>query len=228
MLKPYYKLNVPFPKEKFLADTFTLPNTIYDNDNPYLPPECDALGMPLTCDKHNVWIHRFYDGVKGANVIPVRDILSEDLIHFFESRGHNIGCIFIFHARPGMADGAIHADWGPIENGPRNNWAFNWTIGAKEDHYMIWYEPKSLELNSDGWPITANYAPISYPIPTWYRNKVNEIDRHNITGPTLVRTDIPHNAINRSTESRWCFSIRANPSNNWEQAVEWFNDIIVE
>jgi hypothetical protein len=228
MLKPYYRLNIPFPKENFLAESFKLPKTVYDHTNPYIPPDCDVHGRPLTCENHNVWVHRFAGDIPGTKNISVTDVFSNEFINFFENRGHKIGAVFIFHARPGMSDGTIHADWGPIAGGPRNYWAVNWTMGAKEHHYMKWYEPRRSELDSKGWPIDAGLCLTSYPIPRWTQRNVVEIDRYNITEATLVRTDIPHNAVNTATEARWCFSIRANKSASWEEAVDWFKDIIIE
>jgi hypothetical protein len=92
---------------------------------------------------------------------------------------------------------------------------------------MVWYEPKNSELIDGWWPADAVRASLSYPIPTFKRDTVNEIARYSIDEPTLIRTDIPHNAENYSEEPRWCFSIRTNfTPKTWEQVYEMFKDII--
>jgi len=51
------------------------------------------------------------------------------------------------------------------------------------------------------------------------------LDTVELTGPTLVRIDIPHNVVNYDKDNyRWCLSIRDVASKwTWEQAVEHFN-----
>lgn len=225
-MKPYFKIKIPIPKDQFLAKTFTLPKTEYDDNNPYIPVEKDSFGMPLNCSTHNKWIHRF-GGTSHTGYVPIHDILSEELVDWFASRNLKIGCIFIFHAAVGTPPGGIHADWGNITGGDMPTFAFNWTIGQRSRHLMKWYMPNNPNLDENGWPVDSEPAELAYPIPTWKKEFVTEIDSVSIDDPMIVRTDIPHNAENYGRESRWCFSLRTNYyPKNWEEVVEKFKDII--
>lgn len=229
MTKPYYKLNFPVPTDKLLSPTFTLPVTQFDTNNPYIPVEKDAFGNALNCSSHNRWIHRFSGPLSGQQYVPILDILSTELVEYMESLGFDIGCIFIFYACPGSWPGGIHADWGNTTTGKDANFAINWTLGAPGGSSMIWYEPIDTTVDDSGWPINATPAALAYPIPTWNKKYVREIARYSINGPTLVRTDIPHNAVNYSKVPRWCFSIRTNwHINNWQEAVDKFSNICIE
>jgi hypothetical protein len=234
MIQPYFKLNLPIATDKLLAPTFKLPRTEYDDENPYIPVEKDVHGNALNCATHNKWIHRFNGPAVGQDHVPILDVLSKELVDLMSERNIDIGCIFIFYACPGSEPGGIHADWGNITQGMNANFAINWTIGGQDSdgkyhHHMIWYDPKNPERDEKGWPVDATPAALAYPIPTWRRNKVREISRYSIVDPTLVRTDIPHNAENYSNTPRWCFSIRTNLQlPDWESTVEVFKDFITE
>lgn len=228
-MKPYFKLRLPLGQDQLLAPKFTLPKTEYDDVNPYIPVERDAAGRRLNCSTHNKWIHRFNGPSPGQTHVPILDILHPALVDFFRTRRLDIGCIFIFYACPGSLPGGIHSDWGVETRGQSANFAINWTMGQPDKHDMVWYEPVRKDLIDDWWPIDAVRASLSYPIPTFRRHTVNEIARYSINGPTLVRTDIPHNAENHSKEPRWCFSIRTNfIPDTWEQVYHMFEDVIEE
>jgi hypothetical protein len=226
-MKPYFKLKLPFDNSDLLSKSFILPKTDYDDSNPYIPVEKDAFGNALNCSSHNRWIHRFSGPAPGAEYVPIGDILNLKLVEFFKNRDLEIGCIFIFYACPGSQPGGIHSDWGNVTQGKNANFAINWTLGEPNKHCMKWYEPINSEVDQSGWPVDAELAALAYPIPTWKSKYVKEIDRNFLNGPTLVRTDIPHNAENYSSLPRWCFSIRTNyVPNSWQEVVERFKDII--
>jgi hypothetical protein len=228
-MKPYFKLKLPFDTNELLAPTFDLPTTEYDEVNPYIPVGTDAFGNSINCSTHNRWIHRFSGPTPGQSYVPILDILHPTLVNFFADRGLNIGAIFIFYACPGSYPGGIHSDWGVETKGRIANFAINWTVGELGKHDMMWYEPNNKELIDGWWPIDAVRASLSYPIPTFKRDTVTEVARYSIDSPTLVRTDIPHNAENYSQTSRWCFSIRTDfIPKNWEQVYKMFKDIIEE
>jgi hypothetical protein len=228
-MKPYFKLKFPFSVDEMLAPSFKLPRTEYDVDNPYIPVEKDSVGNRLNCATHNKWIHRFNGPAPGSSLVPVLDILHPTFVNFFKERDIDLGCIFIFYACPGSLPGGIHSDWGATTHGRQANFAINWTIGEPGKHNMVWYEPKRKELKDGWWPIDAVKASLAYPIPTFHSRDVNEIARCCIDEPTLVRTDIPHNAENHSQEPRWCFSVRTNQQFRfWEDCVELFKDLIIE
>lgn len=226
-MKPYFKLKLPFGMDELLAPTFKLPATEYDEINPYIPVEMDSVGNRINCATHNKWIHRFSGPAPGQKHVPILDILHPTLVNFFRARRIDIGCIFIFYACPGSLPGGIHSDWGVETRGRTANFAINWTLGQPGKHDMVWYEPKNSELIDGWWPVDAVRASLSYPIPTFKKDTVNEIARYSIDEPTLIRTDIPHNAENYSDSPRWCFSIRTNfTPKTWEQVHEMFKDII--
>ncbi len=226
-MKPYFKLNLPFNQDELLAPTFKLPKTGASHINSYIPVEKDAAGNSINCATHNKWIHRFSGPAPGQEHVPILDILHPTLVNFFKNRNIDIGCIFIFYACPGSVPGGVHCDWGVNTQGKDANFAINWTVGQPGLHDMVWYKPKRSELKDGWWPVDAFRTPLSYPIPGFRRDTVDEIARYCIDAPTLVRTDIPHNSENRSTEPRWCFSIRTNLiMHRWEDYVLLFKDVI--
>jgi len=226
-MRPYFKINLPLPTEQLLASTFILPKTEYDDSNPYIPVEKDVHGNALNCATHNKWIHRFSGPAPGATHVPIGDVLNLELVDFFNKRDINIGSIFIFYACPGSQPGGIHSDWGNVTQGKHANFAINWAVGEPGKHCMIWYELKNSAVDAKGWPVDAEPAALAYPIPTWKKRYVKEIDRCFLNDPTLIRTDIPHNAENYSTVPRWCFSLRTNyVPRSWEEVVDRFKDVI--
>jgi len=104
----------------------------------------------------------------------------------------------------------IHCDRGP-------SWCINYVWGSSRSE-MSWWEPDSdINLSPEMCSIGSEYMKYD-PL------KCNLIDSVELTGPTLVRIDIPHNVVNYDKENyRWCLSIR-DLSNKWtwEEAVEKF------
>jgi hypothetical protein len=85
---------------------------------------------------------------------------------------------------------------------------------------MHWYDPIK-----EGTEIKTH---VGTAYQRWNLDQVKEIERATFSGPTLVRTDIPHRAVNYDFKNpRWCISIRATKSfNSWEDSVNFFKPYI--
>lgn len=156
-----------------------------------------------------------------------RELLSEELVDFMtdqgvitDHRGGYTGALFVFFHRPSGRPGPIHADWGPDPSKPRNHWAINWCEAAEQDQHMMWYEPLDPRLDEEGFPVTAGRMNGWSKIPEFPPEAVREIARTTITRPTLVRTDIPHNAHNSAKATRWAFSFRGRREPDWPSAYQ--------
>lgn len=224
-LKPWYRLECPV--KSFLADSFLLPANKDDDVNPYLNLKQDKRGKEFGFKTNNTWI-LFFDQ------IPIQEVLSVQAIDYFKSiTDSDFKNIWIFRAEH-KHPGNIHCDWAKhhtLVERDSNNYAINWTLGDSKNHSMIWYEPINPQI-IDGWPVDA-YSPHPdqpHVSPTWTKDYVREIDRCTITGPTLVRTNIPHNGEHYDVSAvRWAFSLRPKlHTASWEKTVEYFTDVIIE
>jgi hypothetical protein len=218
-MQPYLPLKIPFSRDELLSPKFTP----------------DRQGV-----NYYTQIYRFSSNRQHEMAIPglhelknqteyreITDIISEPLAQWFHDnqlwgQGEDQGSLFVFYAEASGRPGPIHCDWGSVPNGPRSHWAMNWTLGATENHPMSWYEPKNPQVDETGFPVEAERMGGWSRIPMFAPDKVNKIASYTITEPTLVRTDIPHNAQNHSTSDRWCFSLRGRPASSWAEAVSWF------
>lgn len=97
--------------------------------------------------------------------------------------------------------------------------AINWVLTGRQSD-MIWYDP--LDQGNTEYVVGSKREHIY-----WNENQVVEIDRHTMTGPCLVRTDIPHKVINYDTEPRWCVSVRFWPGRSWPKTVAMLQDHII-
>jgi hypothetical protein len=220
----YYKLNIPILKENFLSDKFRLPTCRNDDINPYLSAEKDLLGNHLDTPLANRWHIRLND--KNIN-----DILSKELIEFLKLYNLVFSSFWVFYYKQGSPPGAIHADWGTVENGLRktSNYAINWTVSTSDDQSLIWYKTKNNNFDDQGVPIDARITNLSVVIPIWEPTDVIEIDRCSIDGPTLVRTDIPHGGQNNGNGYRWSFSLKPlTVKESWEEIVNNLQSLIEE
>lgn len=223
-MKPWFKLN--FPVANLISESFLFPKHKDDLVNPLLNLQQDKRGKVFDDPRNNVWIFHFKD-------TPVTSILSLEAIEFFKSLRLHPQTIWVFRANTAHP-GNIHCDWAKhhtVDQRDENNCAINWTLGESQNHAMVWYEP----INStvvDGWPVDAFTPNPAQPhvSPVWYKEHVRVIDKCTITGPTLVRINIPHNGENYDPGNpRWCFSLRVRDvGKNWESSVDRFKDFIVE
>jgi hypothetical protein len=95
------------------------------------------------------------------------------------------------------------------------HYAMNWIIEG-QDSEMTWYN-----LPEESSNVNYNAAP-NIPIQDWPISTLTEIDRANIINSfTLVRTDVPHNVVNKN--SRLALSVRSAQSQlNWQDSVDHF------
>jgi hypothetical protein len=215
-MKLYYKLNIPILKENLLSDKFKLPNWSGDKVNKYLSSEQDLLGNNLDSPLANRWHIRINDN-------NIDEILSNELTEFLKLHNLIFSSFWVFYYKQGSPPGAIHADWGTIENGLRknSNYAINWTISTSDNQSLIWYRTK----NND----PDRIKNLNVIIPIWDAKDVIEIDRCSIDGPTLVRTDIPHGGQNNGNGYRWAFSLKPLIVDQpWEEIVNNLRLLIEE
>lgn len=131
----------------------------------------------------------------------------------FDNKLHP-GTIKIFRGDKNT-DMDIHRDRGVC-------WAINYSWGSKNSE-MKWYEETENTTTSDAMcSIQAEYK-------KYQEKTMRLVERTSLSGPLLVRIDIPHNVSNYDEENyRWCVSIRDYRTNwTWEQAVEYFKKWIV-
>lgn len=104
--------------------------------------------------------------------------------------------IQLFYTPPNTINKNIHID------GTRYNdmWAINHVIG-NENGIMRWY-------NTDNEIEPASKSGISTRYISFAPEQVTEIDRHAVTGVSLVKIGIPHSIDNPSEQPRWCLSVR--------------------
>lgn len=151
-------------------------------------------------------------------LVQPEEFASEESINFFQDLGLNLFNCHIFRGGPGMQCG-IHVDGHTSNKGSQPIWAINWILGAEESS-MHWYDPIK-----EGTEIKTH---VGTAYQRWNLDQVKEIEQATFSGPTLVRTDIPHRVVNYDFKNpRWCISIRATKSfNSWEDSVNFFKPYI--
>ena len=226
-MKPFYKLNIPFNKDQFLAPSFKLPGVESTTYNKYINiTQPDHRGVAFNSIKSNNWNFDLY-----KYKIPLTDFLSDRMINFLDSISFDVTAIWILFFNKQNPPGVIHCDWGPNRPEMRqNNYSINWSYAADHNHSMVWYEPIDTRLTEDGWPVAANTHQSNVVVPIFEKDAVKEIARHTIDGPTLVQTNIPHNGENNGSNYRWIVSIKSSSTTfaNWNDTVNYFKDIIQE
>lgn len=99
--------------------------------------------------------------------------------------------------------------------------AINWVLSGTESD-MIWYKPVPPILDKSECVIATEFYYNRYD-----ENKMEEIERHRLTKPTLVHINVPHRVDNFSNETRVCVSIRfTNIFKKWDEMVEFFDSRI--
>jgi hypothetical protein len=142
-----------------------------------------------------------------------KDILSDEVFAWFKEIKSMPHFVHLFYGKAGR-ECKIHTDG--IKNPVPA--AINWVLSGQSSE-MIWYDPLT-EGNIEY--VTGSKREHIY----WLDNEVTEIARHQITVPTLVRTDIPHKTVNNSNEDRWCLSVRFWPGKPWNKTVDMLADYI--
>jgi hypothetical protein len=151
-------------------------------------------------------------------ILPAEELISTEAIKFFKQLDLTLYNCHLFKGPPSLSC-RIHIDGHESNLRSQPVWAINWVMGsAKSD--MIWYEP--ITAGSE----KKNDVGTDYQV--WALDEVKEIERSSFAGPTLVRTDIPHRAINYDMRNtRWCVSLRTTRKLvTWDAAVEYFKPYI--
>lgn len=183
------------------------------------------LDFPVKFIKDDVFYHTQREDIGGKRPFT-RDYLTNEAMEFLESIGLKLTPRFLFLGFPELGYNEIHVDYGeprPLEGQifPRF-WAINYPLVSKEVD-TIWYKRKSENINE------IYICPHKGKIEKYTPDEVEEIARTRLTGPTLIRTDVPHQVRNYSnTEISWRISLRGNQFGSWEEAVEflkpWFKN----
>lgn len=223
MLQPYQPLRLPFSQ-------LLNPDFQPDNQGQEYFTQIYRFGEPDPAV--NMAIPGRHTVNNLTQWVDPRTIISTEFYEFLldqsllNSKNIN-GAFFMFFHRPEGRPGPIHCDWGPDPRMPRNHWAINWCWAEPGASHMMWYEPLRPDLDAEGFPVDAGRMNGWSKIPEFEPQYVREIARYSIVEPTLVRTDIPHNAHNTGTQTRWAFSLRGQRANSWEHAVERLRPWIV-
>jgi hypothetical protein len=149
------------------------------------------------------------------------DIFSKELIDFFSSKNLTPYRSQMGYTVPG-ASMRIHLDGYYVDDKLRTPvYAINWVTNSKNTS-MRWYDPK-------GHPGKKRVTSANTTMTYWDPEDVTLIHEKEVSGPTLVRVDIPHEGSNKNNMPRWCYSLRLAPYvNSWEEAVELFDDLIIK
>jgi hypothetical protein len=180
------------------------------------PDPKDKLELGVTYkpdDTPYVW---FY---KGKELL---DVLNPEIITWAKENKLDFEALYIFLMTPKYeilvhTDG-FFLDWNPV--------VINWVVGDEPNSYMSWHGP------IDNKTTLADCVDLSCEDRSLYylrmdANKLKEIERHTITGPTLVRVNQPHRGVNESDKNNWFISLRfINKIGNWDKVTEKFKPYI--
>lgn len=149
-----------------------------------------------------------------------KEIFSEELLSFFQKKN-----LYPYRSQMGYtvpgASMRIHVDGYYLGNKLMTPvYAINWVTNPTNTS-MKWYD----NHNKPGKiHVTSAKTTLTY----WESADITLIHEKQISGPTLVRVDIPHEGCNNSDMPRWNYSLRLSPYvQTWEQAVDMFSDLIV-
>jgi hypothetical protein len=194
------KKTLSFLPENPFIETFSVPDVLYtDRRNRYYP-----VDIKLVNDKTK---------------------------EIFDSIDLKIGGIIIFKKHTnGMSP--VHSDLLLVDNvWVRWNAAVNYNLTGSESK-MMWFKTDLEEICIDKIKVDQ---PIEYNLSGIHYGKIGNsnttcadftlIEEDNIRFPTLVRTDVPHTAINLDSKDRICASIRFNYNYTFQELSEKFDRI---
>lgn len=168
-----------------------------------------------------------FDDPRIAQVWNYRDeellnIINPEIVKWSNKNKLELESMYIFLTRPGLRT-VIHTDSSNLNFNPV---VINWVKDSIPNSYTIWYKPKD-EYGTD----LLNCVDSNYTNNPYYVKmddlKMEEIERHTVTGPTLIHVNAPHQAVNESDQQRWTVSLRFhNYFGEWSDIVEWFKPYI--
>lgn len=150
-----------------------------------------------------------------------KEIFSQELLDFFLARK-----LFPMRSQMGYtvpgASMRIHLD-GYYQGDKLITpvYAINWVVNS-ENTSLKWYDNHGKPGKTH---VTSGKTTLTY----WEPEDVTLIHEKQVSGPTLVRVDIPHEGCSNSDVPRWCYSLRLAPYvKSWEEAVDLFSDLIIK
>lgn len=161
-------------------------------------------------DRHDTW---------GLTFIPIDEMIDRSARDFFNDIGLDLKTIYFMYG-PANKKLVIHVDGYIDNNGSYHGMlcGLNWIFGST-NHSMNWYTSNSLgetSINKEGLKRTK-----------WSDENCFLAQQVTINKPTLVRTDVPHNVINSSSEKRFCVSLRFKDQNlKYEDAKKLLSSYI--
>jgi len=190
--------------KNFLLNKTTMIKNHY-NLNFKFPILKDGFKFPMDNRYHYAW--------------EPEKFISQEAINFFENINVMLITCRVFKILPGGRS-RIHIDG---VNSRKHNSAINWIFGSTSSA-MHWYATTNtghMSINTEGNTIEK--------LQKWDLTQVEEIEKASFLGPTLVRTDVPHDVTNFDTKNvRWCVSIRTQKSLlTWEESVEFFKPYMI-
>lgn len=144
-------------------------------------------------------------------------VINPEIISWAKYAGLTVSYLHIFVTPPNTKT-FIHTDSKQIDY---HDPAINWVVSGIESD-MIWYKPMSQYLDRTECIIGTEFYFNRYD-----ESKMEEVERHRLTKPTLVHINIPHRVDNYSNETRVAVSIRfTNIFKNWDEMIEFFDSRI--
>jgi len=161
--------------------------------------------------------------VTRVKLFEGEEVFSQELLDFFRSKNLTPRRSQMGYTIPGSSPMRIHLDGYYVDNKLLTPvYAINWVTNP-ENTSLRWF--KKNHGNEGRSFVTSGKTTLTY----WEPEDVTLIHEKQVSGPTLVRVDIPHQGVNNSDLPRWCYSLRLAPFvKSWEEAVELFSDLIID
>ena len=156
-----------------------------------------------------------------VKLFEAADVFSQELIDFFCNKNLTPWRSQMGYTVPG-ASMRIHLDGYYVDEKLLTPvYAINWVTNPANTS-LKWFDTHGKPGKQH---VTSGKTTLTY----WDLDDVTLIHEKQISGPTLVRVDIPHQGCTTSDIPRWCYSLRLSPFvKSWEEAVELFSDLIID
>lgn len=155
------------------------------------------------------------------------EYINEELLDNFSKLNLTVIGAVLFKKLPGYSN-PLHADVVLTDN----KWtlwhaAVNWDLTNAES-IMEWYSTSEKEV----WPklVESDKPYLLSGIHYGFlgnrdtaSSTMTLLESVRVVGPTLVRTNIPHQIKNLDSIDRWSLSIRFNKNHSWEELIEIFS-----
>jgi hypothetical protein len=155
------------------------------------------------------------------------EYINEELLDHFSKLNLTVIGAVLFKKLPGYSN-PLHADV-VLNNNQWTLWhaAVNWDLTNAES-IMEWYStseqevwPKLVESDNPYLLSGIHYGFLGNRDTT--SSTMTLLQSVRVVGPTLVRTDIPHQIKNLDSIDRWSLSIRFDKNHSWNELIEIFS-----